>query len=156
VRQAGPHAVAQGVGQLHLGLIRAAPAVPAGDLAGLRSPAPRGHQRGGLPQDGEPDEPFVLGRHLGGRPLPLAQQHGVAVRVEHLHLTAKRVRRMPSTDDRYARPLQHADHGLDIVIEEVEQQRQRRDVQRKPGRGQQDRHALVLHDRPGRAFRLPG
>ena len=76
----------------------------------------------------------------------LAKQHGVAVWVEHLHLAAERVRRMPGANDRHARLLQHADGGLDVVVEEVEQQRQRREVQRGPGRGDQDRHSLVLHD----------
>ena len=33
--------------------------------------------------------------------------------------------------------------GLNIVAEEVEQQRQRRDVQRRPGSGQQDR--TIMH-----------
>jgi hypothetical protein len=52
VRQADPHAVAHGIGQLHLGLVRAAPAVPAGDLAGLGGAAAGGAaaevQRAGL------------------------------------------------------------------------------------------------------------
>jgi hypothetical protein len=110
----------------------AVPAVPAGDPAGLQSGTSRGHQRGGFPQDGEPDEPFILSRSPGRRPLPLAQQHGVAVRVEHLDFAAERVRRMPGADDRHARLLEHADHGLDVVVEEVEQQWQRREVQRGP------------------------
>ena len=89
---------------------------------------------------GEPDSGLSSAGAQGRWPILLAQQQGVAVWVEQLHLAAERVRRMSGTGDRHARPFQHADDGLDVVVEEVEQQRQSRDVHAAPVEAEQDRH----------------
>jgi hypothetical protein len=101
---------------------------------------PRARDQGcGLFQQGEVRRGLLAGWCARRRrPLFLSQQHGVAVGIEHLGLAAQGVRGAAHPGDRHTGRGEGAEDGVKVFEEEVEQQRQARDVQRRPCRGQQD------------------
>jgi hypothetical protein len=121
-RQAQP--VFGGIGQLHLGAPLARNAVKAADLAAGRARAAGPDEVRGLFQEREMRGILLfLGRRLGGQALGLAEQDRVAVRVDELGLAAERVRRIAQVIGLRARPADRADQRVEVVHEEVEQQK---------------------------------
>jgi hypothetical protein len=51
--------------------------------------------------------------------------------------------------DRHARLAEHTEDGIEIVEEEVAQQRQRQDLKRWLGGGEEDGMLTVMQGRPG-------
>ena len=156
VGHAGPCRVPAGVGELHVRPLPARSSVQvAGLAAGRRAAA--GPDRGRrLRQQREPGRGPGTGGRLGGGPGRLPEQHGVAVGVGYLHLAAERVRRVAHMINVEAGRAERGHDGIEILEEEVEQQRQPRDVERRPGRRQQDMVAALMQGRPRRGFRSSG